>query len=218
MNKPKILYIQDAMCTWCYAFGRVLDDMQIKYGNDFEFVAFSAGMVVGESIVEIGKMKTFFDETIPKVEQFTGVKFGDKFHDLLNEGTFICNSIKPSIALSAFKSIKPENSVEFAHDIQFEYFYNGKNINERDVYIELANNHEVDANELLQRMNDEAFHNFTTNEFDQIKKMNIKEYPVVLGQTEKGIYALSKGYIPEKDMDKIFELFKKTVEQEVTNK
>jgi hypothetical protein len=54
------------------------------------------------------------------------------------------------------------------------------------------------------------------NEFEQVKKMGIKEYPVVLGQTEKGIYALSKGYIPEKEMNQIFELFKKTVEQEVT--
>ena len=58
--------------------------------------------------------------------------------------------------------------------------------------------------------------NLTSTKFEQIKKMGIKEYPVVLGQTEKGIYALSKGYIPEKDMDHIFGMFKKTVEQEVT--
>lgn len=218
MNKPKILYIQDAMCTWCYAFGGVLDDIKVKYGNDFDFVAYSAGMVVGESIVEIGKMKTLFDEAIPKVEQYSGVKFGNKFHDLVKEGTFIFNSIKPAIALSAFKSLNPDGSVEFAHDIQFEYFYNGKNINERDVYIELATHHGVDANELLNRMNDEEFHKITMNEFEQIKKMGIKEYPVVLGQTEKGIYALSKGYIPEKEMNQIFELFKKTVEQEVAEK
>ena len=214
MSKPKILYIQDAMCIWCYAFGRVLDDMQVKYGNDFDFITYSAGMVVGESIVEIGKMKTFFDEAIPKVEQYSGVKFGNKFHDLVKEATFICNSIKPAIALTAFKSMKPEGSVEFAHDIQFEHFYNGKNINERDVYVELAKNHDVDADELLKRMNDDEFHKITMHEFEQIKKMGIKEYPVVLGQTEKGIYALSKGYIPEKDMDHIFGMFKKTVEQE----
>ena len=215
MSKPKILYIQDAMCIWCYAFGRVLDDMQVKYGNDFDFITYSSGMVVGESIVEIGKMKTFFDEAIPKVEQYSGVKFGNKFHDLVKEGSFICNSIKPAIALSAFKSIKPEGSVEFAHDIQFEHFYNGKNINERDVYVELAKNHDVDADELLKLMNDDEFHKITMNEFEQIKKMGIKEYPVVLGQTNKGIYALSKGFIPEKDMTNIFEMFKKTVEKEI---
>ena len=214
MSKPKILYIQDAMCIWCYAFGRVLDDMQVKYGNDFDFITYSSGMVVGESIVEIGKMKTFFDEAIPKVEQYSGVKFGNKFHDLVKEGSFICNSIKPAIALTAFKSMKPEGSVEFAHDIQFEHFYNGKNINERDVYVELAKNHDVDADELLNRMNDDEFHKITMNEFEQIKKMGIKEYPVVLGQTNKGIYALSKGFIPEKDMTNIFEMFKKTVEKE----
>ncbi len=152
MSKPKILYIQDAMCIWCYAFGRVLDDMQVKYGNEFDFITYSAGMVVGESIVEISKMKTFFDEAIPKVEQYSGVKFGTKFHELVKEGTFICNSIKPAIALTAFKSMKPEGSVEFAHDIQFEHFYNGKNINEREVYMELAKNHDVDADELLKRM------------------------------------------------------------------
>jgi predicted DsbA family dithiol-disulfide isomerase len=111
--------------------------------------------------------------------------------------------------------MKPEGSVEFAHDIQFEHFYNGKNINERDVYVELAKNHDVDADELLKRMNDDEFHKITMNEFEQIKKMGIKEYPVVLGQTNKGIYALSKGFIPEKDMTNIFEMFKKTVEKEI---
>jgi hypothetical protein len=79
----------------------------------------------------------------------------------------------------------------------------------------LAKNHDVDADELLKRMNDDEFHKITMNEFEQIKKMGIKEYPVVLGQTNKGIYALSKGFIPEKDMTNIFEMFKKTVEKEI---
>ena len=30
MSKPRIIYVQDAMCGWCYAFGRVMDEMQLK--------------------------------------------------------------------------------------------------------------------------------------------------------------------------------------------
>jgi len=213
MNKPRILYIQDAMCIWCYAFGRVLDDMQVKFGDDFEFAAFSAGMVVGESIVEISKMKPFLDAAIPKVEDYSGVKFGEKFKDLLEQGTFVANSIKPAIALAAFKSMSPERSVEFAHDIQFEHFYNGRDINEREVYIELANNYGINAEELLTKMNSEEFQNRAFKEFDNVRKMGITEYPVVLGQTAKGIYPISKGYIPEKDMEAILTEFKTIIEQ-----
>lgn len=213
MSKPRIIYIQDAMCGWCYAFGRVMDEMQLKHSDFFDFIAASGGMVLGDNIVPIGKIKNFLMDAMPKVEEYTGVKFGQKYLELIEEGTYLTNSIKPAIALSAFKSILPFRSIEFAHDIQYEHFYNGKNLNERDAYIELADNYGIDSNELLGRMNSEQFQKLTIDEFEHIKKMDITSYPCVLGETEKGIYLLTKGYIHEEEMDKILTGFKNSIEQ-----
>ncbi len=212
MSKPRIIYVQDAMCGWCYAFGRVMDEMQLAHYDFFDFIAVSGGMVTDDKIIEIGKMKGFLLDSIPKVEEYSGVKFGQKYLDLIEEGTYINNSIKPAIALCAFKSIAPMRSVEFAHDIQYEHFYNGKNLNEKEVYLELAKQYEIDGDELLSRMNTEQFQKITFEEFEQTKKMDISSYPCVLAETEKGIYLLTKGYIHEEEMNNIILGFKSMIE------
>ncbi|MDP2384934.1 MAG: DsbA family protein [Bacteroidota bacterium] len=213
MEKPRILYIQDAMCGWCYAFGGILDELRLKHEDFFDFIAVSGGMVVGEAIAPISKLKDFLKDAIPKVEEHSGVKFGEKYLDLVEEGSYVNNSIKPAIALSAFKSMKPFSSVEFAHDIQFEHFYNGKNLNEREVYMELAANYDIDANELLARMNNDQFHTFAKDDFEFVKKLGITGFPCVIGETKKGLYMLSQGYIREEDMDNILAAFRTTIEQ-----
>ncbi len=213
MSKPRIIYVQDAMCGWCYAFGRVMDEMQLKHSDFFDFIAVSGGLIVGDAIAPIGNMKEFLKDAMPKVEEYSGVKFGEKYLQLVEEGSYVNNSIKPAIALSAFKSILPFRSIEFAHDVQYEHFYNGRDLNEREVYMELAANYEVNAQDLINRMNSEQFQKITADEFDHIKKIGITSYPCVLGETEKGIYLLTKGYIHEGEMDKILTSFRLTAEQ-----
>lgn len=213
MNKPKILYVQDAMCGWCYAFGRVIDDLRVKHQDYFDFIAISGGMMVEENIKPISAMQEFLKTGIPQVEEYTGVKFGEKYLELVQEGTYINNSIKPGIALSAFKSMDLQRSVEFAHDMQHEHFYNGKSLNEKDVYLELASNYNIDGNELLKRMNSEEFQKQTQRDFDFVKNLKIEGFPCVLGHTPKGIYMLTKGYIHEEDLDNILQAFKQTIEQ-----
>jgi putative protein-disulfide isomerase len=213
MSKPRIIYVQDAMCGWCYAFGRVMDEMQLKHSDFFDFIAVSGGLIVGDAIAPIGNMKEFLKDAMPKVEEYSGVKFGEKYLQLVEDGSYVNNSIKPAIALSAFKSILPFRSIEFAHDVQYEHFYNGRDLNEREVYMELAANYEVNAQDLINRMNSEQFQKITADEFDHVKKIGITSYPCVLGETEKGIYLLTKGYIHEEEMDKILTSFRLTAEQ-----
>ena len=213
MEKPRILYIQDAMCGWCYAFGGILDELRLKHQDFFDFIAVSGGMVVGEKIAPISELKEFLKEAVPRVEEYSGIKFGEKYLALVEEGSYINNSIKPAIALSAFKSMKPFSSVEFAHDLQFEHFYNGKSLNEKEVYIELAANYDVDPDELLARMNSEQFRTYANDDFEFVKKLGITGFPCVLGETKKGLYMLAQGYIHEEDMDKILSAFKNTIEQ-----
>ena len=212
MDKPRILYIQDAMCGWCYAFGGVIDELSLKYTDFFDFIAVSGGMVVGDRIAPIGELKDFLKNAIPRVEEYSGVKFGDKYKALVEEGSYINNSIKPAIALSAFKSMKPYESVEFAHDLQFELFYNGKSLNEKEVYLELATNFDIDGNELLARMNNEQFHKYANDDFEFVKKLGINGFPCVLGETKKGLYMLAQGYVKEEEMDKTLAAFKQTIE------
>lgn len=189
-----------------------MDELSLKYNDFFDFIAVSGGMVVGDRIAPIGELKDFLRDAIPRVEEYSGVKFGDKYKALVEEGSYINNSIKPAIALSAFKSMKPFESVEFAHDLQFELFYNGKSLNEKEVYLELAANFDIDGHELLARMNNEQFHKYANDDFEFVKKLGINGFPCVLGKTQKGLYMLAQGYVKEEEMDKTLAAFKQTIE------
>ena len=70
MSKPRIIYVQDAMCGWCYAFGRIMDEMQLKHSDFFDFIAVSGGLIVGDAIAPIGNMKEFLKDAMPKVEEY----------------------------------------------------------------------------------------------------------------------------------------------------
>jgi putative protein-disulfide isomerase len=201
------------MCGWCYAFGGVVDELQQRHGDFFDFVAVSGGMIVGDRIGPISGMRDFLKTAIPRVEEYTGVQFGERYKALVEEGSYVLNSIKPAIALAAFKSMLPFRSVEFAHDMQFEHFYNGMDLNEKEIYLALAANYNIDGEELLKRMNDERFHKYVQEDFEYVKQVGITGFPCVLGETAKGLYMLANGYSNEERMEQILQAFRNKIEE-----
>lgn len=214
MIKPKIIYVTDAMCGWCYAFGGVMADIQEEFQGKFDFIAISGGMIVGDRIAPIAEMAEFIKNAFPRVEAHTGVKFGEDYVKLLDEGTYMANSIKPAIALNAFKSYLPLKSVEFSHDLQYAHFYQGKNLNEKEAILELIEPYKINPEEFLERMNDERIHQLTFQEFEYVQKAGITGFPAVLCESNKGVYMVSNGYRSLEDMRTIINATINAIQQD----
>jgi len=41
MEKLKLIYVYDAHCSWCFAFSKVIIDIQEKYKTKFDFEVLS---------------------------------------------------------------------------------------------------------------------------------------------------------------------------------
>jgi putative protein-disulfide isomerase len=193
-DKPLILYVYDALCGWCYAFSPVIKKAAEVFENDFQFVAVSGGMITGGRIGPISQMSDYILKAYKRVEETSGIKFGEKYLDLVREGSYLNNSIKPAIAMSVFKSFFPFRSVAFAHDIQHAHLYEGKSLNERDVYFELIKKYGIDETEFLSRLNSEQFQQQTSREFEEVGKLGITGFPAVLMQRNNEIIMVSNGY------------------------
>ncbi len=192
------------MCGWCYGFGPVMDAMQQKFSDDFDFIAVTGGMIVGENIQPISGMAQYIKSSIPNVEATTGIKFGEAYYKLLDEGVYLNNSVKPGIALSVFKSLLPNRSVEFCHDLQYAHFFQGKSLNDKEAYLEIVPNYGIDGEEFLKLLNDEKFHAELDREFKEIASLDISSFPTVLGQSPEGVFLISNGFIPAEEMETIF--------------
>ncbi|MBC7865377.1 MAG: DsbA family protein [Bacteroidia bacterium] len=201
-DKPLILYVYDALCGWCYGFSPVIKKAAEVFENDFYFVTVSGGMITGDRIGPISQMAGYIKKAYKGVEEKTGITFGEGYLKLLDEGTYLNNSIKPAIAMSVFKSFFPLRSIEFAHDLQAAHLYNGKDLNGRDVYFELIEKYGIDKEEFLARLNSEKFQQQTFQEFDEVKRLGITGFPTVLVQINDEIFTVSNGFINYEELAK----------------
>lgn len=193
--KIKIIYVYDAFCGWCYGFSRVIKDCYENHKNDFDFEVISGGMMTGEKVGSVNQVAPFIKTSYHNVEEVSGVKFGDAYLRHLEEGTFILDSVPPSIALSVLKSLKPDLSIPFIHDLQQSIYFEGKDPNDSSLYRYLSVNFGIDPDEFERKMGEDEFREAAYYDFALAKQLKVESFPAVLMQmSETSFYLIAKGY------------------------
>src|SRR5690349_7554205 len=104
---PVIIYCFDAYCGWCYGFSPVIEKLEEHYRNEFPFEVLSGGMIPDENPKPISAMAGYISKAYKRVEELTGVKFGEDFlWHIFNpdKSDWFPESTTPATALHIFKS------------------------------------------------------------------------------------------------------------------
>lgn len=191
----KIIYIYDAFCGWCYGFSSVIKECYENHKNDFDFEVISGGMMIGDKVGSVNQVAPFIKTAYHTIEETTGIKFGEAYLRHLEEGTMILNSEIPSIALSVFKSLKPDSSIPFIHDLQQSIYFEGKDPNNLSLYRYLAVNFGIDPDDFEKKMTEDEFREAAYYDFALAKQLKVESFPAVLMQvSDVSFYLIAKGY------------------------
>ncbi|MFC5284965.1 DsbA family protein [Pedobacter alpinus] len=194
-EKPKLIYVYDALCGWCYGFSAVMHSLFEKYHHQFDFEVISGGMVLGDRQGPISESAELIKSHYPKVQETSGAIFGDAFLAVLNEGSQFQSSEKPAIALCVFKSFEPHKVVLFAHDIQIAKFIDGIDLNIDDNYLPLISNYNISEKEFLEKLKSEEYKQNAYYDFALARQLQVSGYPAAFIQTsERNFYMITKGY------------------------
>ena len=104
--QPVIYYCYDAYCSWCYGFSPVIKKIAGEYKDKLDIEVLSGGMMIGDEVMPIEKIAPFIQASYKRVEELTGIKFGDDFLWHINnpdKSDWVMNSEKPAIALCIVK-------------------------------------------------------------------------------------------------------------------
>lgn len=201
-NKPKIIYVYDALCGWCYGFSPVMQAVYENYGADFEFEILSGGMILGEQADRVDKPSGPSIESFKSIEEITGINFGTAFIHNYEFGSITFNSETPAIALAVFKSFSPGKALEFAQQIQNSIYYDGKNPDDIDLYRYLSVNNSIDPDLFEEKMSEPQFKDAAYYEFALAKQLQVHNYPAVLIQvSESKFYLVARGYADYETME-----------------
>lgn len=193
--KLKFIYVYDALCGWCYGFSPVIKAMYDTYRDQFDFEVLSGGMFIGEREGSLAEVAPFIRSSYKTVEETTGIVFGEAYLRHLETGEMHLSSEKPAIALSVFKSFQPENAVPFVHELQSSLYFDGKDVNDPELYRYLAVNHGIDPDEFEFRMAGEEYKQAAYYDFALAKQLQITGYPAALIQVDDSrFYLVAKGF------------------------
>ncbi len=199
-KKMKLIYVYDPLCGWCYGFGPVVEELEKNYSDRVSIDIIPGGMVMGSRIRPVGEMADYILGAIPRLEKMTGVKMGEPYKALLREGTYITSSLKPSIALLVFKSFKKEGAIAYAHDVQEAFFLHAKDLNQDELYAEIAKNYDLPEDEFLKRLKNPEYEKLTKKEFQQVSKMGVNGFPALLIEKDDSLYMLNSGFVEYKKL------------------
>jgi putative protein-disulfide isomerase len=151
-------------------------------------------MVVGDREGPIGDFADYILGAYKKVDEYSGMLYGQPYLDQLKTKTIWSSSIKPSIAIETFKQFSPKEIVEFSHAIQIAYFVDGKDLRDEEVYKELIKQYGINEAEFIGKLNSEEMRKQTNDWFQTIANWGVTGYPMVILVRNNKYYAITKGF------------------------
>lgn len=200
-QKLEIIYVYDALCGWCYGFSDVMTKLYQEYKADFKFEVISGGMILGDREGPISNSAELIKTHLPRIEETAGVVFGDKFWEVLEEGTQIQSSEKPATALAVFKSFSPDEAVLFAAALQKAKYGNGVDLSLDESYLPIISEFGIAADNFLTKLNSEEFKQAAYYEFALAKQLQVTGYPAAFIKVDdRNFHMIAKGYANHETM------------------
>lgn len=204
-NKSKIIYVFDPMCGWCYGFSKVMDQYENQHKNKYDFEVISGGMVVGEREGPIGDFADYILSAYKRVEEYSGITYGEPYLAKLRDKSLWSSSVMPSIAIETFKRFEPSHVVEFSSAVQRAYFYEGKDLRNTAVYTELIKPYNINSEAFLTLLQSEEMRLEATRGYQTAANFGVTGYPAVILQHKGKYYMVAKGFTD-------YNTFAKTIE------
>ena len=215
MDNPYILYYcYDAYCGWCYGFSEVMKRLFSEYKIKISFEVLSGGMILPDHPVSIGATAAYINSAYKRVEELTGVKFGEDYLWHIrnpDKSDWYPNSEKPAIALCIFKEYYPDQQVSFAADLQYALHYEGRDLTDNESYRNLLEKYNMPEEDFYEKLSSEEYKEKAHYEFALCKQLQVTGFPAVLIQvSDTKFHLLARGYtdfeILKERLDKVIEL------------
>ena len=200
-----LIYCYDAYCGWCYGFSEVMKKINSEYKNKLEFEVLSGGMILPEEPVAIGATAKYIESAYPRVEEVTGIKFGEDYLWHIKHpdaSDWFPNSEKPAIALCVFKDYLPDQQVSFARDLQYALHFEGRDLTDDEAYRLLLDKYNIPVEEFYEKLEDEEYKEQAYHEFALCKQLNVSGFPAVFIQlSDTKFYMIADGYTDFETLD-----------------
>ena len=201
-SKPKIIYVYDALCGWCFGFSPVIQKFKVEHDKDYDFEVISGGLRY-DDIGSINEKAPYIKTAYKDVENHCGVKFGDAFVNVtLAKGDAILNSLPAAQALCVFKNRFPAKAFLFASELHNAIYVDGSWSTDIEAFAKKAEALGYSKEEFLKNIENPESKKEALEEFSRAGKLGARSFPTILIQKDDKITMIGQGYMTAAELEK----------------
>jgi len=196
MDTPRLLYITDPLCLWCYGISSIIEEFSLQLPNALNIETINGGLFPAEQAKQCSPdFIEYLKKAALQVTSLSGKKFSPEFWALLASPNFKYDTEPSAKAAVAIKHIAGEQTMlKYLHVLQEAFFIEGRNIMQARTLALLAEPFGISSAEFLAFYTSESCLNATKQEYAETKQLGIQGFPALIYLKGRQGYKLSSGF------------------------
>ena len=186
-----LLYVMDPMCSWCWGFSPVMQEVVNHYGDRIAIQLLVGGLRPGNTERFDEHKRNYILGHWHAVHERTGQPFNFSFQ---MGSDFVYNTEPASRAIVVVKRLAPGHEIPFCQRVQEAFYVHNANVTQEAVLADLALDQGIDRSQFLDSFRSRDLMKEVWEEFDYSRQLGVTGFPALLAQHEGKTRTLSHGY------------------------
>jgi len=195
LDKPKLIYVGDPMCSWCYGFSDELAGVVDHY-EDMELEMVMGGLRPYNQ-QPMTQLKDFLVHHWEEVQKASGQEFS---YGILDSETITYDTEPPCRASVIVRSIAPEKELQFFAACQSAFYKENKNMHLAESYHHILEGLNISSSDFDGLFDSSAMKTLVKEDFVRSRELGINSFPTLLLENGDKKYIISRGYAKSADI------------------
>ena len=195
MDEPHLIYFADPMCSWCYGFSPVIEEIRKAFGRALPVKVVMGGLRPGTETPMTKAAKAEIVGHWNHVHEATGLPFDE--HALDREG-FRYDTDPGARAVVVARRESQELAVAYLARAQQAFYAEGRDVTSGEVLADLAAELGLDRAGFLAEWDSDDAKQETWRDYAVSQRAGVTAFPTLVGgPNEAGVYGVvTRGYAP----------------------
>jgi putative protein-disulfide isomerase len=190
-QKPKLIYVGDPMCSWCYGIAEELEQTTKHYKGILDLEIIMGGLIAGGGEEWNSQFKEFLKHHWEDVGMRSGQPF--KF-DILKWDEFDYDTEPSCRSVVTIQSIDPDKALLFFKEVQKGFYLKNKDPKLVDFYKDICTRFNIDFELFKSKFDSDEMKAATQQHFQRSQQMGVRSFPTILIEHNGQLHLVASGY------------------------
>jgi len=201
MRKKELIFVLDPMCSWCWGFAPVVEELQSALGGSYAFSLLLGGLRTKGEMSWNESSKEYLKGHWKQVSLRTGQAFSER---LFEKETFDYDTYPACKAVVTVRELfGMQSAFAYLHTVQEAFYARGEDITKVEVLSDLLGSIASDRESFRTFFESERAQLLMEHDFSKARSIGANAFPSVVIIDEEGHMVCQKGYRSMLEMKKL---------------